>query len=94
MSSDGETELFSITAVVLQWSRLALFLFVIMQDSALYRSLSDQEEHLSFQLRRRQRRQVRAVTITDLDFADNIALLLQQIEQAQEMERVERATVE
>ena len=95
VSPDGETELFSISAGVLQGDTLAPFLFVIVLDYALRKALTGQEEELGFQLRKRQSRRVGAVAVTDLDFADDIALLSEQIEQAQEMlERVEKAAVE
>ena len=92
LSPDGETELFDILAGVLQGDTLAPYLFVIALDYALRNALNGKEEDLGFQLRRRQSRRIGPECITDLDFADDIALISEQVQQAQTMlERVESA---
>ena len=75
LSPDGETKYFSITAGVLQGDTLAPYLFIIVMDYALRKALNGKEEELGFQLKRRQSSRVSPEVITDLDFADDIALL-------------------
>ena len=51
MTPDGETELFDITAGVLQGDTLAPFLFVIVLDYALRKAMADgKEEELGFKI--------------------------------------------
>ena len=74
-SPDGETEYFDITAGILQGDTLAPFLFVIALDYALRRAIVGREEELGFTLVPRRSRRVHPVMVTDLDFADDIALI-------------------
>ena len=91
-SPDGETELFDITAGVLQGDTLAPFLSIIVLDYALRQAIGDSEEELGFTLTPRRSRRHPTVSLADLDFADDISLLSNQIEQAQELLiRVERS---
>ena len=93
LSSDGETGLFDIVAGVLQGDTLAPFLFAIVLDYAMRMALNGHEEELGFQLERRRSRRHPPIVVTDTDFADDIALLTENIEQAQEMlSRVESET--
>ena len=85
ISPDGETELFDILAGVLQGDTLAPYLFVIVLDYALRTAIDGREEELGFHLERRRSRRVGPEVVTDLDFADDIALLSMDIHQAQEM---------
>ena len=48
VSPDGETELFDITAGVLQGDTLAPFLFIIVLDYALRKATNGKEEDLGF----------------------------------------------
>ena len=90
ISPDGETELFEILAGVLQGDTLAPYLFVIVLDYALRMAIEGKEEDLGFQLTRRQSRRVGPEVVTDFDFADDIALLSEEMYQAQELlQRVE-----
>ena len=90
MSPDGETELFNTRAGVLQGDTLAPYLFIIALDYAMRKALDGKEEELGFRLKKRQSRRVGPICITDLDFADDIALISEEIDQAQTMlERVE-----
>ena len=82
LSPDGETEYFSITAGVLQGDTLTPYLFIIVMDYALRKALKGKEEELGFQLKRRQSSRVSPEVITDLNFADDIALLSEQTTQA------------
>ena len=76
MTPDGETELFDITAGVLQGDTLAPFLFVIVLDYALRKAMADgKEEELGFTITPRRSRRYPKETIADLDFADDISLL-------------------
>ena len=92
VTPDGETELFDITAGVLQGDTLAPFLFIIVLDYALRRAMGDgKEEDLGFTLSPRKSRRHPKEVMADLDFADDISLLSDAIEEAQELlSRVEK----
>ena len=79
---DGETEEFVIRAGVLQGDTLAPFLFVIVLDYVLRQAISGKEEELGFTVTPRRSRRIPGKVITDLDFADDIALLSNDLEQA------------
>ena len=79
---DGDTEPFQILAGVLQGDTLAPFLFIIALDYALRCAISGREEELGFTLVKRASRRIPAKTMTDLDFADDIALVSNSAEQA------------
>mgnify|MGYP002052339858 FL=1 len=81
---DGETEEFRILAGVLQGDTLAPFLFIVVLDYALRRAIEEHED-LGFTLTPRRSRRHPAVKLSDLDFADDIGLLSDQIQQAQEL---------
>ena len=90
LSPDGETEQFEIKAGVLQGDTLAPYLFIIALDYAMRTALGGKEEKLGFHLKKRQGIRMCPVCLMDLDFADDIALVSNEIAQAQEMlERVE-----
>ena len=92
LSPDGETELFDILAGVLQGDTLAPYLFIKSLDYALGKAINGREEELGFQIQRRQSRRIIPVCISDLDFADDIALISEQAKQAQTLlGRVETA---
>ena len=74
-SPDGETDYFDISAGVLQGDTLAPFLFIVALDYALRCAIDGREEELGFTLVPRRSRRVHPVVATDLDFADDIALL-------------------
>ena len=82
---DGETEPFNILAGVLQGDILVPYLFVIALDYALREANDGREEELGFQLDKRQSRRIGPEVLTDLDFADDIALLSGEVQQAQEL---------
>ena len=85
ITPDGETDFFEIKAGVLQGDTLAPYLFAIVLDYVLRNTFDGREKELGFQLQRQRSRRVPAVVITDLDFADDLALLSEEIEQAQEV---------
>ena len=85
ISPDGETEDFEITAGVLQGDTLAPFLFVIVLDYALRKAIGGKEEELGFIIKPRESSRHPKLVLPDLDFADDIALLSDEINQAQEL---------
>jgi len=54
---------------------LAPFLFIIVLDYALRKAIDGREEELGLQTKQRRSRRCPATCITDLDFADDIALI-------------------
>ncbi|KAI8519977.1 hypothetical protein Bbelb_032340 [Branchiostoma belcheri] len=83
ITPDGETELFELYAGVLQGDTLAPYLFVIVLDYALRAAIEGREEELGLHIEKRRSRRVGPKVVTDLDFADDIALLSEAIQQAQ-----------
>ena len=83
ITPDGETDIFEITAGIIQGVTLAPYLFVIVLDYVLRKTVSGREEELGFKLERRRSRRVGPKILTDLDFADDIALISEEIDQAQ-----------
>ena len=85
LSPDGDTDYFDIHQGVMQGDTLAPYLFVIVLDYAMRQALAGREEELGFTIRKRQSSRNPAIMITDLDFADDIALLSNDINQARAM---------
>ena len=81
-SPDGDTEYFDIVAGVLQGDTLALYLFIICLDYVL-RTLIDKTRENGFALTKKRSRRYPAKTITDVDYADDIALLANTPNQAE-----------
>jgi hypothetical protein len=75
LSPDGETDKFEIKAGVLQGDTLAPYLFAIVVDYAMRQAIRNNEEELGFMIQPSRSRRHPAVCITDLMFADDIALL-------------------
>ena len=71
---DGDTEYFDIVAGVLQGDTLAPYLFIICLDYVLRTSIDKIREN-GFELTKKRRRRYTAKTITDTDYADDIAIL-------------------
>ena len=80
-SPDGDTDFFNITAGVLQGDTLAPFLFIICLDYVLRKAL-DENPELGFTLQQPRSRRYPAVKITDVDYADDLALLTNTIQDA------------
>ena len=73
-SPDGETDYFDIVAGVLQGDVLAPYLFIIYLDYVLRTSIDKIKEN-GFELTKKRSKRYPAKTITDADYADNIAIL-------------------
>ena len=82
LSPDGDTDEFMIVAGVLQGDTLAPFLFTIALDYAL-RIATKNEEAVGFTLEKARSRKYPSKILCDTDFADDIALLSNTLEQAQ-----------
>ena len=86
ITPDGETELFDIVAGVLQGDTLAPYLFAIVLDYVMRKAIDGREEEFGFHLVKRKSRRVGPVTITETDFADDIAPISElMMSQAQEL---------
>ena len=81
-SPDGDTEYVNIIAGVLQGDTLAPYLFIICQDYVLRTSIDKIREN-SFELTKKRSRRYPTKTITDADYADDIAILANTPNQAE-----------
>ena len=81
-SPDGDTEYFDIVAGVLQGDTLAPYLFIICLDYVLRTSIDKIREN-GFKLTKKRSRRYPATTITDADYADDIAILANTPDQAE-----------
>ena len=73
-SPNGDTEYFDIIAGILQGGTLAPYLFIICLDYVLITSIDKIKEN-SFEPTKKRSRRYPAKTITDADYADDIAIL-------------------
>ena len=78
---------FSILAGVLHGDTLAPYLFAVILDYAMRKAIGGKEGELGFTLHRRRSRRHEPVILTDTDFADDIATISKETEQAQNMLR-------
>ncbi|KAJ8337946.1 hypothetical protein SKAU_G00369120 [Synaphobranchus kaupii] len=91
VTPDGTSEEFDILAGVLQGDTLAPFLFIIVLDYVLRQAIEGREKDLGFTITPRRSGQFPAIVLTDLDYADDISLISDRVEKAQELlTRVER----
>ena len=81
-SPDGDTEYFDIVAGVLQGDTLAPYLFIICLDYMLRTSIDKIREN-GFELTKKRSRRYPAKTITDADYADDIAIMANTPHQAE-----------
>ena len=81
-SPDGDTEYFNIVAGVLQGDTLAPYLFIVCLDYVL-RTLIDKIKENGFELTKKRSRRYPTKTITDTDYADDIAILANTSNQAE-----------
>ena len=81
-SPDGDTEYFDIVAGVLRGDTLAPYHFIICLDYVLRTSIDPNREN-SFELTKKRSRRYPAKTITDADYADDIAMLANTPNQAE-----------
>ena len=90
-SPDGDTEYFNIVAGVLQGDTLAPYLFIICLNYVLRTSIDKIREN-GFKLTKKRSRMYPAKTITEADYADDIAILANTPNQAETLlHSVERA---
>ena len=73
-SPDGDTDYFDIVAGVLQGDTLAPYLFIICLDYMLRTSIDKIKEN-GFKLTKKRSKRYPAKTITDADYANDIAIL-------------------
>ena len=81
-SPDGDTEYFDIAAGVLQGDTLSPYPFIICLDYLLRTSIDKIREN-GFELTKKRSRRYPAKTITDADYADDIAVLANTLNQAE-----------
>ena len=81
-SPDGDTDYFDIVAGVLQGDTLAPYLFLICLDYVLRTSIDNIREN-GIELTKKRSRRYPAKTMTDADYADDIALLANTPNQAE-----------
>jgi len=84
VSSDGDTDVFDIHAGVLQGDTLAPFLFIIVLDYVLRISV-DLSNDKGIKIRAPLRRRNRGLFLTDLDFADDLALVSETISNLEDL---------
>ena len=90
-SPDGDTDYFDIVAEVLQGDTLASYLFIICLDYVLRTSIDKIKEN-GFELTKKRSRRYPAKTISDTDYADDIAILANTPNQAETLlHNLERA---
>ena len=90
-SPDGGTDYFDIVAGVLQRDPLAPYLFIICLDYVLRTSIDKIKEN-GFELTKKRSKRYPAKTITDADYADDIAILANAPAQAETLQlSLERA---
>ena len=81
-SPDGDTDYFNIVAGVLQGDTLSPYLFIICLDYVLRTSIDEIKEN-SFKLTKERSRRYPTKTITNADYANDIALLAKSPAQAE-----------
>ena len=81
-SPDGDTEYFDIVAGVLQGDKLAPCLFIICLDYVLRTSIDKIKEN-GLEVTKKRSRRYPVKTITDADYADDIAILVNTPNQAE-----------
>ena len=84
LSADGETPSFPILAGILQGDTLAPFLFIIVVDYVLRISVDSISEK-GYMLHPRRSSRYPAAYLIDTDFADDIALVSQSLQYAQDL---------
>ena len=91
-SPDGDIEYFDIVARALQGDMLAPYLFIICLDY-VFRTSIDKIRENGFKMTKKRSRRYPAKTITDADYADDIAILANTPNQAETLlYRLERTT--
>ena len=85
--------MFEILAGVLQGDTLAAYIFaIVINYNSIRQAIGDDSERLGLTLERRESRRVGPKIITDVDFTDDIALISEDMDKANEfLLRVESA---
>ena len=76
---DGETEYFYIKTVELQVDTCPRYFFAIVLDSIMHRAYHEGEKDLGSQLLSEKSRRNVTVNITDIDFTDNLTIVLREV---------------
>ena len=84
ISPDGDTSFFQIHAGVLQGDTLAPYLFIIAVDYAMRTAISNSDD-CGFTLEKAKSRRHPALWVTDIDYADGIALLSDSVDKAEKL---------
>jgi hypothetical protein len=93
-SPDGDTEFFDIIAGVLQGDTLAPFIFIICLDYVLRFAL-DKNQDLGFTLTKQRSRRHPAIKITDVDYADDLAVTTDDLKDATALlQNIEKTALE
>ena len=87
LTANGCTEVFDILAGVLQGDTLAPYLFIIVIDYIMTVAIDDDETDAGFTIRPAQSRRIGAEKLADVEFADDVALVTDSIEDAQHLLR-------
>ena len=82
---DGNTDFFDITTGVLQGDTAAPYLSITVLDHAL--RIAFHNSRLGFEVQPRKSSRHPAIHVTDLDFADNVAIVTEEVQYAQELLR-------
>ena len=94
ITADGESEVFPVSSGVLQGDTLAPYLFIITLDYALRLATSDHED-LGLTIATRRSARHPAKYMTDADYADDIVLMSDTLQDAQTLlHRVEEAALD
>ena len=84
LSSDGETEFFEILAGFVQGDTLVPYIFTTMLDYAMRQAIKNDVREIAFKLDQKRSRRHNPYVITNLDYADDLALVTEQMKQAQD----------
>ena len=84
ISPDGDTSFFPIHAGVLQGDILALYLFIIVVDYAMKTAISNSAD-CGFTLKKTKSRRHPTLCITDIDYANDIALRSDFVDKAEKL---------
>ena len=84
ISPDGDTSFFPIHAEVLQGDTLAPYLFIVAKDYAMRTAISNSDD-CDFKLEKAKSRRHPALCVTDIDYADEIALLSDSVDKAEKL---------
>ena len=81
-----------LVAAVLQGDTLAPYIFIIVLDYTMRQEIGNEPGIIGFKLDNKRSRQHKPAIITDFDFTDDIALVTEEINQAEEfLQRVQNS---